>query len=46
VEEVAGYWSTVLPNTPLVKVPDGGRFITSSHSQLVVNQLERVAAGI
>lgn len=46
VEEVAGYWSAVLPHTPLVTVPDGGRFITSSHPQLVVNELERVAAGI
>lgn len=43
VEEVASYWGKVLPLTPLVTVPDGGRFITTSHAKLVVDELERNA---
>lgn len=43
VEEVGEFWGQVLPRTPLFTVPDGGRFITTSHAGLVVDHLERVA---
>ena len=42
VEEVADYWSVILPQTRLITVPDGGRFITSSHPALVADELERL----
>lgn len=39
VEEVFEYWSSVLPQAQAIAVPDGGRFMTSSHPALVVDQL-------
>lgn len=42
-EEVAAYWSGVLPRTPITPVEGGGRFMTSSHPALIVDQLERLA---
>lgn len=39
VEEVADYWRKILPRTPLLKVPDGGRFMTSSHPALIADTL-------
>lgn len=40
VEEVASYWSHILPGTPLTPVEGGGRFLTSSHANLIVAELE------
>lgn len=40
-EDVVGHWSRLLPGTPIVRVPGGGRFLTSSHPALIVEHLGR-----
>ena len=42
-EDVTAYYRAQLPNTPIIEVPGGGRFMTSSHPDLVVEQLNRLA---
>jgi len=44
VEEVTRYWGRVLPRTDVIKVSDGGRFITTSHAAFVVDEMERIEA--
>ncbi len=41
VSEVESYWQQVLPGTPVITVPDGGRFMTASHPEFIVDVLER-----
>lgn len=43
-EEVAAYWKRILPRTPMEVVGEAGRFMTSSHSSLVVDRLEALCA--
>lgn len=38
--EVASYWRELLPTARYEVVPDGGRFMTSSHPALIVDRLE------
>ena len=38
-DDVATCWNALLPGTPVVRVPGGGRFLTSSHAALVEAQL-------
>lgn len=40
VGEVEAYWRKILPQSPIITVPDGGRFMTSSHPELIVDVLE------
>lgn len=44
VEEVAAYWREKLPGAELVTIEDGGQFLTSSHPELLVGLLGRVAS--
>lgn len=37
--EVHSYWSHFLPSARFVRVPDGGRFMTSSHHELITEAL-------
>lgn len=39
-EEVNNYWRRILPCTAIELVPDAGRFMTSSHAELVIDRLE------
>lgn len=39
LDEVKSYWATMAPNARFVAVSDGGRFMTSSHPELVVETL-------
>ncbi len=43
-DDVARYWGRVLPGAPIVRVPGGGRFLTSSHPSLIVEHLKKVLA--
>lgn len=45
-EDVKRYWTETLPNAPIVKVSGGGRFLTSSHPELIVRLLNRIDSGI
>ncbi len=38
-DDVVSHWGRLLPGTPIVRVPGGGRFLTSSHPALIVAQL-------
>ena len=38
-DDVVGHWGRLLPGTPILRVPGGGRFLTSSHPALIVEQL-------
>ena len=38
-DDVVAHWGRLLPGTPIVRVPGGGRFLTSSHPALIVEQL-------
>ncbi len=40
IEEVQNYWMKLLPKATIVEVPGGGRFMTSSMPQVVVDYLE------
>lgn len=42
-EDVVAHWSRLLPGTPIVRIPGGGRFLTSSHPAQIVEQLHRAA---
>jgi pimeloyl-ACP methyl ester carboxylesterase len=42
LDEVEAYWRKLLPNTPSVAVPRGGRFLTSSHATVVVDRLHNL----
>lgn len=42
VEEVTGYWSCLLPGTKMEIVDGAGRFMTSSHPELIAERLERM----
>jgi pimeloyl-ACP methyl ester carboxylesterase/FixJ family two-component response regulator len=39
-DDVVAHWRPILPSTPIVRVPGGGRFMTSSHPELIVEQLQ------
>ena len=43
-EDVEACWRKLLPRTPVVRVPGGGRFLTSSHAALVETHLHRTPA--
>lgn len=43
VEEVSTYWSGILPKSQIKQVGGGGRFMTSSHPELIVAELERLS---
>jgi pimeloyl-ACP methyl ester carboxylesterase/DNA-binding CsgD family transcriptional regulator len=43
-EEVARYWSRMAPGARIERVPEGGRFMTSSHAPLVVDNLIQLLA--
>jgi pimeloyl-ACP methyl ester carboxylesterase/DNA-binding CsgD family transcriptional regulator len=40
LEEVEAYWRPLLPGARFEAVPDGGRFTTSSHADLIVRTLD------
>ncbi|AMS29977.1 MAG TPA: hypothetical protein DIU09_15965 [Hyphomonadaceae bacterium] len=40
LEDVKAHWSTILPQSTVINVKGGGRFLTSSHPQIIVDQLE------
>lgn len=40
-DDVVSHWGRLLPGTPIVRVPGGGRFLTSSHPALIVEQLRQ-----
>jgi len=42
VEEVTGYWAKLLPRTRMESVQGAGRFMTSSHPELIVQRLEQL----
>ena len=42
-DDVQRHWSPILPSATFVKVADGGRFLTSSHSEIIVDTLEGLA---
>ena len=42
--DVIRYWKHKLPNARLVSVPDGGRFMTSSHPARIVDLLDDLAS--
>ncbi|MBE1526832.1 pimeloyl-ACP methyl ester carboxylesterase/DNA-binding CsgD family transcriptional regulator [Sphingopyxis sp. OAS728] len=44
VEEVTGYWSRLLPRTSMETVDSAGRFMTSSHPELIVERIERLSS--
>ena len=43
-EEVERYWRRLLPRATFRTVPDGGRFMTSSHARLIVAELDLLVA--
>jgi pimeloyl-ACP methyl ester carboxylesterase/DNA-binding CsgD family transcriptional regulator len=43
--EVERYWRQVLVETPIIEVPGGGRFMTSSLPELVVDHLDTLDRG-
>ncbi len=43
LEDVERFWGRILPGTPVVRVRGGGRFVTSSHAEMVAEHLQRHA---
>lgn len=43
VSEVTGYWSKLLPRTKMETVEGAGRFMTSSHPELIAERLEQMS---
>ncbi len=39
-DDVQRHWSPILPSATFVKIPEGGRFLTSSHPEIIVDTLE------
>ena len=49
IEDVRDFWKKLFPKAPIICVPGGGRFLTSSHAALVEKHLQlmfEVSAGI
>ncbi len=42
--EVEHYWRPMLPTTDFMKISDGGRYLTSSHPEFIVNILENISS--
>jgi hypothetical protein len=42
--EVAEYWVPLLPDARIERIAGGGRFMTSSHPDLIVDNLERLGS--
>lgn len=40
--EVLDYWSPIVPKAKIINVPGGGRFLTSSHAELLVTVLDEL----
>ncbi len=40
-EDVVAYFGLTLPGTPVIRMPGGGRFLTSSHAALIAEQLQQ-----
>ncbi|WP_310473927.1 alpha/beta hydrolase [Sandarakinorhabdus sp.] len=45
VADVERHWRPILPNSPFLRIEGGGRFLTSSHPEAIVNVLERLCKG-
>lgn len=43
--DVERHWRPILPNSPFLRIEGGGRFLTSSHPERIVDTLERLCNG-